>query len=36
VTIQVPGSVREIAPDGVITTPLLRGLELSVQQIFGG
>jgi Uma2 family endonuclease len=35
VTIQIPGSVREIAADGVITTPLLPGLSLSVQEIFG-
>jgi Uma2 family endonuclease len=35
VTIQVPGSVREIAADGVITTPLLPSLALSVQEMFG-
>ena len=35
VSIQVPGSVREIAADGVITTPLLPGLALSVQEMFG-
>jgi len=35
VSIQVPGSVREIAADGFITTPLLPGLMLSVKEIFG-
>jgi Uma2 family endonuclease len=35
VMIQVPGSVRVIAEDSVITTPLLPGLALSVKEIFG-
>jgi Uma2 family endonuclease len=35
VTIQLPGSTRVIAADAVITTPLLPGLALSVQEIFG-
>jgi Uma2 family endonuclease len=35
VTIQVPGSARVIAGDEVITTPLLPGLALSLQEIFG-
>ena len=35
VTIQVPGSVRVIAEDGVITTPLLPGLAMAVKDIFG-
>ena len=35
VTIQVPGSVREIAADGFITTPLLPGLMLSIKEMFG-
>jgi Uma2 family endonuclease len=34
-SIRVPGSERAIAVDGVITTPLLPGLALSVQEIFG-
>jgi Uma2 family endonuclease len=35
VTIQVPGGVRVIAGNSVITTPLLPGWALSVQEIFG-
>ena len=35
VTIQVPSSVRVIAGDEVITTPLLPGLALTVKEIFG-
>ncbi|MGA3237200.1 MAG: Uma2 family endonuclease [Bryobacteraceae bacterium] len=35
VTIQVPGGVRVIAGDEVITTPLLPGLALAVKEIFG-
>jgi Uma2 family endonuclease len=35
VSIQVPGSKRVVAVDGVITTPLLPGLALSVQEVFG-
>jgi Uma2 family endonuclease len=35
VTIQVPGSVRVIAEDAVITTPLLPGLALNAKEIFG-
>jgi Uma2 family endonuclease len=35
VSIQVPGSKRVMAADGVITTPLLPGLALSVQEMFG-
>ena len=35
VTIQVPGSVRAIAGDEVITTPLLPGLALAVKEICG-
>jgi Uma2 family endonuclease len=35
VTLQVPGSVRVIAGDEAITTPLLPGLALSLQEIFG-
>jgi Uma2 family endonuclease len=35
VMIQVPGSARVIAGDEVITTPLLPGLALSLQEIFG-
>jgi Uma2 family endonuclease len=35
VMIQVPGSIRVIAEDSVITTPLLPGLALSVKEIFG-
>jgi len=35
VTIQVPGGVRVIAQDGVITTPLLPGLAMAVKDIFG-
>jgi Uma2 family endonuclease len=35
VTIEVPGGVRAIAEDGVITTPLLPGLTLLVKDIFG-
>jgi Uma2 family endonuclease len=34
-SIRVPGSERAIAVDGVITTPLLPGLALSVREIFG-
>jgi Uma2 family endonuclease len=36
VTIQLPGSVRVIAEDSSITTPLLPGLSLSVAEVFGG
>jgi len=32
VTIRVPGSVREVAADGILTTPLLPGLALSLQR----
>jgi Uma2 family endonuclease len=35
VMIQVPGSVRLIAEDSVITTPVLPGLVLAVQELFG-
>jgi Uma2 family endonuclease len=35
VAIQVPGSARVIAGDEAITTPLLPGLALSLQEIFG-
>jgi len=35
VSIQVPGSVRVIAEDSVITTPLLPGLALPVKELFG-
>ena len=35
VTIEVPGSVRVISVDSVITTPLLPSLALSVKEIFG-
>jgi Uma2 family endonuclease len=35
VTIQLPGNVRVIAEDEVITTPLLPGLALAVKEIFG-
>jgi Uma2 family endonuclease len=35
VMVQVPGSVRVIAEDAVITTPLLPGLALAVKEIFG-
>jgi Uma2 family endonuclease len=35
VTIQVPGGVRAIAGDEVITTPLLPSLAIEVQEIFG-
>jgi Uma2 family endonuclease len=35
VTIQDSGGVREIVADAFITTPLLPGLELPLQEIFG-
>ena len=35
VTIQDSGGVREIVADALITTPLLPGLELPLQEIFG-
>jgi Uma2 family endonuclease len=35
VSIQTRGSKRVVAADGVITTPLLPGLALPVQEIFG-
>jgi hypothetical protein len=35
VTIQVPGSVRAVAEDGMITTSLLPGLALEVKDVFG-
>ena len=35
VTIEIPGGVRVLAADDVIMTPLLPGLALSVQDIFG-
>jgi Uma2 family endonuclease len=35
VMIQVPGSVRVIAEDSAITTPLLPGLALAVKELFG-
>ncbi len=36
VTIRTPGGVRTIATGGILTTPLLPGLSLSLQEIFGG
>ena len=35
VTVQVPGSMREIAADGFITTPLLPDMSLSASELFG-
>jgi Uma2 family endonuclease len=35
VMIQAPGSVRVIAEDSAITTPLLPGLALAVKELFG-
>jgi Uma2 family endonuclease len=36
VTIRTPGGVRTIATGGILTTPLLPGLSLSLQEMFGG